>query len=65
MRWMIGSIVDWDKLFVRAYAHIKPGGWLETYEMSAIIESDDGTVPDESACWSLPYFKMEDAGFPT
>ncbi|KAK3356515.1 S-adenosyl-L-methionine-dependent methyltransferase [Lasiosphaeria hispida] len=49
LRWMIGSILDWYKLFARAYTHIKPGGWLETYEMSAVIESDDGTVLESSA----------------
>ncbi|KAK3694508.1 S-adenosyl-L-methionine-dependent methyltransferase [Podospora appendiculata] len=49
MRWLLGSIVDWNELFQRAFDTLKPGGWFESYEMSAIIESDDGTVHDETA----------------
>ncbi|KAK0610788.1 S-adenosyl-L-methionine-dependent methyltransferase [Immersiella caudata] len=49
VRWMIGSISDWERLFRRAYSHMRPGGWLETHEASAFVESDDGTVPETSA----------------
>lgn len=49
MRWLVGSIDDWDRLFQRAYDCTKPGGWLESYEMSTMWESDDGSVTDKSA----------------
>ncbi|KAK0702283.1 hypothetical protein B0H67DRAFT_604588 [Lasiosphaeris hirsuta] len=50
---------DFDQLFARAYTHIKPGGWLETHEMSAVIESDDGTVSESSALGQWGKFFIE------
>ena len=50
---MLGSIDDWNLLFKRAFDHLKPGGWLESYEMSAFMESDDGTVTDQTASMCL------------
>jgi len=49
MRWLIGSIDDWYALFERAFNCIKPGGWLESYEMLPVWESDDGTVTETMA----------------
>ena len=54
MRWLIGSVNDWNAIAKRAFDHLKPGGWFETYEMSAIIESDDSTVTDKCACAPRP-----------
>ncbi|KAK0611686.1 S-adenosyl-L-methionine-dependent methyltransferase [Immersiella caudata] len=48
-RWLLGTPTDWNVFLKRAFDSIKPGGWLETYEMSAIIESDDDTVTDQTA----------------
>ena len=41
---MVGSITDWPELFQQAFAACKPGGWLESYEGSAMLESDDDTA---------------------
>ncbi|KAI1492951.1 S-adenosyl-L-methionine-dependent methyltransferase [Biscogniauxia mediterranea] len=49
MRWLVGSIPDWEFLFKEVYKALKPGGIFETKESSAVITSDDGTVTPESA----------------
>lgn len=36
-------------MFKQAHRTLKPGGWLESFEASPTIESDDGTVTPESA----------------
>jgi CBS domain-containing protein len=49
MRWLVGSVSDWDELFAQAYRALKPGGWIESHEGAPIYESDDGTVTETSA----------------
>lgn len=49
MRYLYGSIGDWHALFKEAYRACKPGGWVESYEASAMMESDDGTVTEKCA----------------
>lgn len=49
MRYLVGSVVDWTALFKEGYAALKPGAWLESFEGSPHMISDDGTVPDKSA----------------
>lgn len=49
MRWLIGCVTDWTALFQQAYKALKPGGWIESFECNGFFESDDGTVPDDSA----------------
>ena len=49
IRGLVGSIDDWHVLFQRAYNCLKPGGWLESYEISPLWESDDDTIPKDSA----------------
>ncbi|RYP93270.1 hypothetical protein DL770_000645 [Monosporascus sp. CRB-9-2] len=49
IRWLIGAIPDWNELFKQAYKTLKPGGYLESKESSALLRSDDGTVPIGSA----------------
>ena len=49
MRWLLGSIQDWDALLQQAYRVLKPGGWVESLETSAIVRSDDGSVTETSA----------------
>lgn len=48
-RWLVGTSADWNKFYSQAFHHLAPGGWFETHEMSAIIESDDGSVTPTSA----------------
>ncbi|ROW04553.1 hypothetical protein VMCG_05035 [Cytospora schulzeri] len=49
MRYLVGSVIDWTALFKEAYAALKPGAWLESFEGSPHMISDDGTVSDKSA----------------
>ncbi|KAJ9148454.1 methyltransferase [Pleurostoma richardsiae] len=49
MRYLYGSIKDWAALFREAYRVCKPGGWVESYEASPMMESDDGSVTEGSA----------------
>jgi ubiquinone/menaquinone biosynthesis C-methylase UbiE len=49
MRYLYGSISDWSTLFKEAFRVCKPGGWVESYEASPRMESDDGTVNETCA----------------
>ncbi len=49
MRYLLGSIIDWNALFKQAYKVLKPGAYLESYEASVVEESDDGSVTAGSA----------------
>lgn len=59
MRWLIGSIVDWSALFKEAYKCCKPGGYVESFEPSPVMESDDGTVLETSAMGQWAKFFIE------
>lgn len=48
IRELFGSVADWDELFAQAFAHSKPGGYVEITEHSTSPVSDDGTVDDDS-----------------
>ena len=48
-RWLLGCVTDWEAFSGRAYAHLAPGGWFESYETSAFVTSDDGSVKADSA----------------
>lgn len=48
-RWLSGSIVDWTEFYKRAFTALKPGGYLESFEPSPLMESDDGTIKDSDA----------------
>lgn len=49
IRFLLGSIPDWEAVFKQAFQTLAPGGWLESHEGSGRFESDDGTVCDGSA----------------
>jgi ubiquinone/menaquinone biosynthesis C-methylase UbiE len=49
MRWLLGSVKDWNELFREAYRIVKPGGYIESYEPDAFMISDDGTVKETDA----------------
>lgn len=42
-RSICGGISDWKRFLRQAYAHLKPGGWLEVQEYETWADSDDGT----------------------
>ncbi|KAG9501940.1 hypothetical protein J7337_007646 [Fusarium musae] len=49
VRWLMGSVRDWDAFFSEAYRVCKPGAWIESHEASCNVSSDDGTVAPNSA----------------
>lgn len=59
MRWLVGSVTDWTALFREAYKCCKPGGYLESFEGSAEMESDDGTIKKNSAMGQWSEFFVE------
>ncbi|KAK3983931.1 S-adenosyl-L-methionine-dependent methyltransferase [Cladorrhinum sp. PSN332] len=54
MRYLFGSIPDWDFVFEQAYRALKPGGWIETFDADAGLFGEDGSVAENSALdtWS-------------
>ena len=50
MRWLVGCIPDFQKLADEAYRCLKPGGWIEWYDFDAKFETDDDSMPADSAC---------------
>ncbi|KAK0648536.1 S-adenosyl-L-methionine-dependent methyltransferase [Cercophora newfieldiana] len=59
IRWLFGSIIDWDALYREAFAALKPGGWIESHEASTQFSSDDGTVTEDSAMAQFGKFFAE------
>ncbi|KAF7553131.1 hypothetical protein G7Z17_g3842 [Cylindrodendrum hubeiense] len=59
MRWLFGSIKDWDVLCAEAFRVCKPGGWFESHEASCIMSSDDDTVEGNSAMGQWGKFFIE------
>ncbi|KAL4405408.1 S-adenosyl-L-methionine-dependent [Colletotrichum abscissum] len=51
MRFLTGSVRDWEFLVGEAYRCLKEDGILESSEPSFLIESDDGTV-DQRSAWN-------------
>ncbi|EPE05846.1 methyltransferase domain-containing protein [Ophiostoma piceae UAMH 11346] len=49
IRYLAGSVADWHEFFRQAYRVTKQGGYLESYEGSPHIYSDDNTMPADSA----------------
>ncbi|KAL1968075.1 hypothetical protein VTN77DRAFT_2205 [Rasamsonia byssochlamydoides] len=48
-----GSVADYDRLFSRAFNHLKPGGYLEMQTGEAMFFSDDGTDAKATNCQVL------------
>lgn len=57
IRYLNGSISDWPALFKEAYRVLKPGGAIESFEVSTKFGSDDGSVPEGSPAhqWGQVY----------
>lgn len=49
IRYLLGSVPDWTEFFKQAYKVLKPGGFLESYEASPRVYSDDGTLDPSNA----------------
>lgn len=51
LRQMIGNFDEqqWSELYRKCFDTIKPGGWIEQLEFDISVQSDDGSLPDDSA----------------
>ncbi|KAI1088651.1 S-adenosyl-L-methionine-dependent methyltransferase [Rostrohypoxylon terebratum] len=49
MRWLTGSIPDWNALYGEIFRALKPGGYFEHKESACLLVSDDNTVREGSA----------------
>ena len=49
MRGLLGSVTDWSALYKNAFRCCKVGGYFEDHEWSVQIQSDDGSLTEESA----------------
>lgn len=47
-RIMNAFLQDWKRFMEKSFRHVKPGGWLECQELSVGVQSDDGTLPEDS-----------------
>ena len=45
-RQLFGAIADWPALYGQAFRVLKPGGYLESFESSVDIKSDDGSIQE-------------------
>lgn len=48
-RELIMAIRDWPRLVRQAYNHLRPGGYLQLCGSYPAFQSDDGTLPEDSA----------------
>jgi hypothetical protein len=58
------AIRDWPKLIRQAFAHLKPGtGYLELSCSYPLVNSDDGSLPPDSAYAEIPklFFEIGEA----
>ncbi|CAI4220169.1 unnamed protein product [Parascedosporium putredinis] len=51
LRMLLGAIGDWPKLIAQAYRHTAPGGYVELMDAIYPVESDDGTLTEDSAVY--------------
>ena len=59
LRWLTGSVPDWNALFRQAFQATSPGGWVQTYEPSSIFRSDHTTIKADSALGQWGQFFVE------
>ncbi|KAH6636067.1 S-adenosyl-L-methionine-dependent methyltransferase [Chaetomium tenue] len=48
-RMLTGSIRDWPKLMAQAFDNLNPGGYLELCDSLSPLQSDDGSLKEDSA----------------
>lgn len=47
---MLGSFTDdqWKAVYRKAYDELKPGGWIEHYEVDVRLRTDNHSIPANS-----------------
>ena len=56
-RQLFGSVPDWPFFMQQAFRTLRPGGWMESFEISVAVSCDDGSVQPGSvlAQWGSFY----------
>ncbi|KAE8862041.1 hypothetical protein PTNB73_07595 [Pyrenophora teres f. teres] len=49
---LMTAVRDWPRLIQQAYAHLKPGGWIQLASTIPGALSDDNTIPPTAATWN-------------
>lgn len=62
MRWLTGSIPDWEAHFRKAYEVTKPGGWVQSYEPSSVYRSDHVEISADTALSQWGHFFAAEGG---
>ncbi|QGI69122.1 hypothetical protein CEK26_013079 [Fusarium fujikuroi] len=44
IRYLYGAIDDWKKLYRQAFAHVRPGGWVESLEIDIETHSENPRI---------------------
>jgi ubiquinone/menaquinone biosynthesis C-methylase UbiE len=59
-RWLVGAVHNWDHMLQEAFKALKPGGWVECWDLDAAFLCDDGTLSPKSALsqWSLIFVQF-------
>ncbi|KAM0548531.1 hypothetical protein ACHAPJ_009854 [Fusarium lateritium] len=47
LRYLYGAIDDWKKLYHQAYAHVRPGGWVESLEIDIETHSENPRIEND------------------
>ncbi|KAI1307517.1 S-adenosyl-L-methionine-dependent methyltransferase [Xylaria venustula] len=51
LRYLFGSVPDWDAVYAEAFRACKPGGWVEAVDPSVNLRSDDGSIREGGALY--------------
>jgi len=58
-RMTVGAFADSSKFFQQAYNNLTPGGWVECFDICNPVQSDDGTLPQDSDLLKWSHFMLE------
>lgn len=59
LRTLVGCVSDWTSLFSKAYASLKPGGWVESYDNNGDYQSDDGSLTKKMALYQYKHIFIQ------
>ncbi|KAK0609883.1 S-adenosyl-L-methionine-dependent methyltransferase [Bombardia bombarda] len=61
VRMLTGSLADWPNFFESCFENLEPGGWVEMGDIVFPTESDDNTLPSETALYKWNQYVLKAA----